>query len=320
MPDSDFRVRYYRRSVRASFFLVLFLVLVGGIVRSSGSGMGCPDWPRCFGSWVPPTSIEQIPHSYYSNPLSSKNGILVFNVYKTWTEYINRLIGVLIGFSLGIQLILSFWSGVSLKSKVFSICAFVLVLFEGWLGAKVVSTDLLPLVITIHLIGALVIGLSLVSALHFSLEPNYLNVSTKVKLFSIFVLFILLLQFLMGTKVRSQVDVLFKKYDFGMRHLYIDHLDLWFYIHRSYSIFIFIVLIFQFLVLGKYVYENFKLFLLAPLAICIVIVLSGIFLNYFDFPAFAQPIHLTMGYAILCSQLWILLRLNILTKRAHGFG
>src|SRR5690606_35165131 len=105
---------------------VYFLILVGGVVRSTGSGMGCPDWPKCFGSWVPPTSVAQLRDNYQamnSKKRDEKNERLVamlqtlgfnkkaeeikndksilieqeFNPTKTWIEYVNRLLGAVIG-------------------------------------------------------------------------------------------------------------------------------------------------------------------------------------------------------------------------------
>ena len=119
----------YNLSTKISLFLLYILILAGGVVRCTGSGMGCPDWPKCFGMYIPPTSVDQLPENYEKifvegrikknerlssvlsffglNKLSEKikNDPEIkkgesFNVFKTWTEYINRLIGALVGLSL----------------------------------------------------------------------------------------------------------------------------------------------------------------------------------------------------------------------------
>ena len=321
MPDSSAFELVYRRSVRTSFFLVLFLVLIGGVVRSTGAGLGCPDWPRCFGLWVPPTSIEEIPAEFWNHPLSSENGKVIFNPVKTWTEYLNRLLGVIIGFSILIQALLSFFQKKNRAVNWYSSLALVLVLFQGWLGARVVSSDLRPLVISLHLLVALLIGITLLLALFYSRESFSSGTSAfrksswqnRVLFFSSL---FLLIQFFLGTEVRSQVDGLFREFDFSSRELYAGRLDWKFLIHRSFSLLTFALLFVQFRICSKQFEPQLIWVPALPLLLSVLLILSGVVLVYLGFPAFAQPFHLLFGFSVVCSECWLVLRLCFSKKAA----
>lgn len=102
--------------IRYSWFLVgmVFLViLAGGIVRMTQSGMGCPDWPRCFGMWIPPTDVSDLPADF-EKYLSKQDIDHSFNVYHTWIEYINRLLGALLGVFI---LIYALWTALKFSKR-----------------------------------------------------------------------------------------------------------------------------------------------------------------------------------------------------------
>ena len=85
-------LKLYNSFCRVTIFSVFLVICAGGFVRMTGSGMGCPDWPKCFGFWVPPLTLSDLPYNY--KEIYSEKGYdeLDFNAFKTWTEYINRLL------------------------------------------------------------------------------------------------------------------------------------------------------------------------------------------------------------------------------------
>src|SRR5688572_24583126 len=162
---------FYKLSL-STLVAVYLLIMVGGVVRSTGSGMGCPDWPKCFGQWTPPTSVSQLPADYkekYSEFRHKKNEKFAkylkalgfnetadkilndtsireeadFNPVKTWIEYLNRIVGVIIGFLILAVFVssLKFWKE-RRNLTVVSFLTFILVGFQGWIGSIVVSTNL----------------------------------------------------------------------------------------------------------------------------------------------------------------------------------
>lgn len=126
-----------------------FLILVGGLVRASGAGLGCPDWPRCFGGWVPPMSVADLPPQFDPSQ---------FNPTLMWTEYLNRVLGMMVGFLI-LSTALSAWRHHRRDPRILwtTIAALLLTGFQGWLGGRVVAHELAAWIVTVHMIVALVI-------------------------------------------------------------------------------------------------------------------------------------------------------------------
>lgn len=302
-------LKTFKRFGVATIVAVYLLILVGGIVRATGSGMGCPDWPKCFGTWIPPTHVDQLPLDYKEVFGAKLKGEVEFNVFKTWTEYINRLLGVLIGFLIFLTFISSIYYYWRRDRKVVWITfgAFLLVGFQGWLGSIVVSTELSPWMVTTHLLVAVVIVLALIWALVKAHRDEFLETSHNPGLsFSIVILFLLSLgQFILGTRVREEID----KFNLSglERSSWIDFLSGSFYIHIFAAVVVLLTHLFIYTKVKQEITKQLNMFFyLLVILVCASFVTGGI-LGLFKMTAFAQPLHLTFATVILGLQFTIFL-------------
>ncbi len=337
----------YNTLTKISLILLYFLILAGGVVRCTGSGMGCPDWPKCFGMYIPPTTVSQLPDNYKQSFVEGrveKNKRLSkvlsaiglnetadkiindpsiqdaeeFNVLKTWTEYINRLIGAIVGFSL----LFIFVSSANIKpfnSKLFilSFLSLVLVFFQAWVGSLVVSTNLLPGLITFHVIVALVIIWNVILCYYLSSnKDSRVEKSSLLSYAILFSLFLFLIQMILGTEVRESVDTFLKIFGFGNRSQIIESLGSNFIIHRSFSLFILIFQLFiTYLVFIKSKHsKEFNIITVIMLILIISEILVGAGMAYFEIPRILQPVHLLLAFMIVGLQFYIYLKNSNIKK------
>jgi heme a synthase len=328
------RRAFYKLSL-TTLLAVYFLILVGGIVRSSGSGMGCPDWPKCFGRWVPPSSIAELPADYkeiYSQHREKKNirfarylramgfdetadkilsdkSILKeadFNATKTLVEYINRVVGVIVGFLITAVFFYSLnFRKSEGKLTVIALLSFLLVCFQGWIGSVVVSTNLTPWTITIHMFLALVIVALLIYLVERT-NPDRSKVNSPTSNWLIMAcMIVLLVQVLLGTQVREAIDSVAL---IAVREQWITEINADLFIHRSFSWVVLILHVALIWNLAKT--TSHKTFPIALILLILGTILTGAGMAYFNVPPFLQPLHLLLATVTFGVQFLLLLRLN----------
>ena len=289
------------------FAMVFLVILAGGVVRMTQSGMGCPDWPKCFGMWVPPTAADQLPPDF-EKYLDKQDIDHSFNVYHTWIEYINRLLGALLGLFIFAYLIMSFRFRKT-KPIIFylTIGLFFLVGFQGWLGKLVVDSNLSVLKITIHMVVALFIAMVPLLILSI-LNGKDRFVNRPLKIASSLLLLISFIQIILGTQVREAIDVISKRYKYQSRELWISELDIEFIIHRSFS---WIVISLAGYLLYKSLKED-KLKGVSYIIVGIVIltIVFGLIMAFLNVPAIAQPLHLLLASLLIMAVWWYRLQLK----------
>jgi heme a synthase len=309
----------FRKLSILTIITVYLLILAGGIVRSTGSGMGCPDWPKCFGMIVPPTDASQLPPNYKEIYAEKLHGEVEFNVVKTWIEYVNRLLGAFTGivvFAAFVVSIISFWK----KDKVIvflSLAAVILVGANGALGKYVVDSFLKPGVVTLHMMLAILVVFVLIYAIAraWSEVINIEAITNQPFINKLLILTLILSmsQILLGTQVREAIDRVIAEPNFGYnRYTWIEQMGLSFYIHRSYSLLIFGLHVYLIWNLKKNIATQGLIykFVMILIGIIGIEILTGVIMAYFGVPAFAQPIHLTLAIVAIGIQFVVLILIN----------
>ncbi len=332
---------------KASLILVYLVIVAGALVRMTGSGMGCPDWPKCFGYYIPPTSEETLQWQANRNfekgqviiyeqgllvalsdfttsneiDLSlwepyTKHDYAVFNPYHTWVEFLNRLVGAIAGLATLVLALfsLSYWS----TNKWVPLLAIAIVLgmgFQAWLGATVVYSVLAPAKITTHMLMALLIVAALIRLMQLlSPSKNSQIYHPAFHKSTAALVVVILLQTVFGTQVREYVDHQLETA--VLKENWLSAPSIIFYIHRSFSLLPLGLMIFVYwtnkkMGLGFTVVQKI-------LGLMVLAILSGMAMYYIDFPWGSQPLHLVVAALLFGGLFYLYLQSRTAKKNLHN--
>jgi len=321
MTEDTPALKSFRRLAVITICAVYFLILVGATVRASGAGMGCPDWPTCFGRLIPPVSEAQLPANYQEIYADRGYAETRFNPVKTWTEYVNRLVGV----SIGLLIIATALRSLTVRRydrsiMIASIAALAMVIYQGWLGARVVASNLQPGMITLHMLMALAIVGTLLYALARArrivmTQTSIEGIDPRFRKWLYAVMGLTLVQITMGIQIRELMDYL--NHTVGAeREMWISAQSWVFYVHRSFSAVVLFSNVWLVWMLRQSLGMQHTLTKLATgvVGVIVVAVMSGATLGHLGMPWFVQPMHL------LCASLLFGLQFLLWMDYRHASG
>jgi cytochrome c oxidase assembly protein subunit 15 len=319
-----------------SIVTILLVILAGSIVRMTGSGMGCPDWPKCFGYIVPPTSANVLTFSpeknFEKNQMVIRNDTLwvakssissggkfdraqwekypkhdysIFNPIHTWIEYINRLLGALSGIPILLLVVccaIRFSRTKDFYTLALALATLFFLGFEAWLGKKVVDGNLKEEAITLHMFGSLAILALLTTLIYrFGKKSLFPAFNPAWKWFAAALLLASTIQIFTGTQVREQIDALDKS---GVdRENWIALLPNIFIVHRLCAYLVLLLSTTLFIKNRRIPSPLISIQVvgwLVMLEFCVGIVMAN-----WALPKFAQPLHIITAAGIFACAFYI---------------
>ncbi len=247
--------KWFHRMITGVLAFVVLLVFVGAIVRATGAGLGCPDWPTCWGQLIPPWKVEQVDLDKINyerferkasrlgrdpSTVTPEHILESFNPVHTWTEFINRLTSLPVGFfSLGAVVASFFLPRNRLRRRliILAITSLLIVLINAIMGAMVVYSGLKPGIITVHLALAFLLIFLLVYCRRMVSGQAPFPVGKRLAPWVWGLLALVMVEGILGSQVREMTDKLAKSHLGEAREGWIGELEQSFIylIHRSFS-------------------------------------------------------------------------------------
>ena len=251
--------RFQKIAVGALAALIL-LIFIGAIVRVTGAGMGCPDWPTCWGCLVPPTKLEDVDFAKLEAKLPKFKAKAAqegrdpdtitleslrgeFNPVKAWTEYLNRLSSMPLSL-LTLATFIAAFGQQAKRSRVFwsAFGALVLLLANAWMGARIVHSGLKPGIITTHLaLAMLMLGSLMYCAWAGTDRPWRAEISPlaagRMRLALLVLFAVVAGEGIMGAQIREITDEMARAHHHAPRGEWIGELEKTtiYLVHRSFS-------------------------------------------------------------------------------------
>ena len=332
--------RRLRRAARTTWVAAYLVVLAGSVVRMTGSGMGCPDWPRCFGLMIPPTQEAQVTWTEGVNYAAGRmlvasdtlwvvqedliagtfdsareSGVIApylkhdyarFNPVHTWVEFINRLIGAFTGLPALVFFALSVgftWRHRRWRPLLAAVWTLFMLGFAAWLGKKVVDGNLIPGSITLHMVGALALLVGLMWYVADSLRRERPLPVIYHRGWVMAAAVMAASQLVFGTQVREAIDGLSQA---GvLRSDWLPALPEWWKAHRSASWAVLLVnAAWVIPVLRRPNPASLRKMAWTVVALLFAQFATGVAFVQWGMPAVAQPLHLLLGMGLVLSAVW----------------
>ena len=300
--------RAFIRCAKWALYLTFVVIFMGTFVRTTHSGMGCPDWPRCFGKWIPPMNAGQLPPDY-EKYLSRQDIDHSFNAVHTWTEYVNRLCGVVLVI---VSIILTVWAFKKFFStkkhiSLWSLDLLLLVVLDALLGWALVNSNLNVWVLTAHMLPALLTAAVPVIIIFLTEEKEKIA-DKRLSLFLWIAFVSLLIQIFIGTQVRSEVDIVSKQFGYLQREIWLQHVGTYLQAHE---IFAWLAALCCIAVVGKsFTHQALQRRAVIILVLVLAEVVLGLIMTQMRMPMFAQPLHLLFSSILIVTVFSQLLRVK----------